>query len=138
MTTPHSPEALRTKLLHDPYTAKIAAELGIPIDEYVQQVLHFAQRPSVEPQLLVVEDEDLINQGHTLLDEKDMARFLVESVTEASPPQPTGFSQENKRRVQLSGEAASPTSSAPHANRSDLRAELNAHLLKGHIDRGDY
>ncbi len=130
-------EATRAQLLQDPYTAKLAEELGIPISEYVQQVLHFMQHPSEEPQVLVVEDEDLHSQGYTSPREEDMARFLEEAAVVEGSSERTEFTPARKRLVQLSGEAMTPTGSAPRPERSELQVDLETRLREGRL-RGGY
>jgi len=78
MTASPSSEALRAQLLKDPYTVKLAEELGVPLDEYVQQVLHFMQHPGEELQIL----------------DEDVARFLDEAAPGASASEQSQESSE--------------------------------------------
>ncbi|MEW6434393.1 MAG: hypothetical protein AB1730_23075 [Myxococcota bacterium] len=51
--------ALRAKILADPNVAKIAKELGVPLDDYVNQIGYFINNPGVQPALAIASDEDL-------------------------------------------------------------------------------
>jgi hypothetical protein len=55
---PVSPE-LRAKILADPNVAKIAAELEMSVEEFVNTVGYYMNNPGVEPSFLVVSDENL-------------------------------------------------------------------------------
>jgi hypothetical protein len=55
--------ALRAKILADPNVAKIAAELEMDLDEFVNTVGYYMNNPGVEPAFLVVSDENLRKMG---------------------------------------------------------------------------
>jgi hypothetical protein len=75
-----SPEAIRSRLLEDPNTPKLAEQLGVPLEEYVKQVMHFVQNPHEEPQLLIVNDEDLRAMGYEPPSAETLSRVLDEAV----------------------------------------------------------
>jgi hypothetical protein len=54
---------LRAKILSDPNVAKIAAELEMDVDEFVNTVGYYMNNPGVEPAFLVVSDENLKKMG---------------------------------------------------------------------------
>lgn len=54
-----NPLEIRKKVLADPNTAKIAQTLGVPLEEYVEGVVHFAMNPEQLPEYVVVTDEVL-------------------------------------------------------------------------------
>jgi hypothetical protein len=54
---------LRAKILADPNVAKIAAELEMSVDEFVNTVGYYMNNPGVEPAFLVVSDENLRKMG---------------------------------------------------------------------------
>jgi hypothetical protein len=127
--TPASPEseALRKKILADPNTAKIAENLGVPLEDYVNQVLHFALHPDEEPNVYVVEDAALRQMGYEPPDAEAMGQYIVEAATlaEASSPQ-SGFVDEAKKKpVQLQ---ASQGSAAPEKEDPQLKADLDKRI----------
>ncbi len=54
---------LRAKILADPNVAKIAAELEMSLDEFVNTVGYYLNNPGVEPAFMVVSDENLRKMG---------------------------------------------------------------------------
>jgi hypothetical protein len=54
-----SPLEIRKSVLADPMTAKIAAKLGIPLEEYAEGIVHFAMNPDELPEYVGVTDEVL-------------------------------------------------------------------------------
>lgn len=54
--------ALRAQILADPNVAKLAKELGVPLEEYVNQIGFFINNPGVQPALAMASDEDLKNK----------------------------------------------------------------------------
>ena len=130
--TPSS-ESLKARLLEDPSTAQLAEQLGVPLNEYIQQVLHFMQHPGEEPQLLVVEDEDLRSAGYSVPAEEAMARFLEQAAAEANRAERTDFSQEKPRLVQLLGDVPPAPGAAPRTERAELETEVEARRRDGHL-----
>lgn len=51
--------ALKAKILADPNVAKIAAALGVPLDDYVNQIGFYINNPDVQPAVLQASDEDI-------------------------------------------------------------------------------
>lgn len=95
MALPPSLAALREQLRTSPFTPELARELGVSLEEYIDQVVHFVLNPGEEPQLAVVETDGLLDQGHCPPREEDMARYLDRAVLIASavdraeaPPEP--------------------------------------------------
>jgi hypothetical protein len=54
--------ALREKILADPNVARLAQVLGVPLDEYVNQIGYYINNPGVQPALAMASDEDLRNK----------------------------------------------------------------------------
>lgn len=121
-------EALRKKILADPNTAKIAENLGVPLEDYVNQVLHFALNPKAEPQVYVVEDAALRQMGYEPPDAEAMGKYIVEAaaLVEASAS-PTEFvdGPAKKQPVQLS---ASPGDAVPEKDDPQLKADLSKRI----------
>ncbi len=74
-------ESLRKKVLADPNTERIARNLGVPVADYVEQVVHFALHPEQEPRLYIVEDEDLRAMGLEPPDAQAMERFVTRAAS---------------------------------------------------------
>lgn len=55
--------AQKAKILADPNVAKIAAELGMSVDEFANTVGYYLNNPDTEPGFLVVSDENLRKMG---------------------------------------------------------------------------
>ena len=72
-------EIAKLQLLADATTAEIAEGLGVPIEEYVDQVLKFAMNPELEPELELIDEEELYNIGDDPIDDIDR---LEETLTE--------------------------------------------------------
>ncbi|MFY0577335.1 hypothetical protein ACN28S_26140 [Cystobacter fuscus] len=125
-----SPEALRSRLLKDPNTPKLAEQLGVPLEEYVKQVMHFVQNPHEEPQLLVVGDEDLRAMGHEPPSAEALSRILDEAVALAGLTQTTDFTPAKKPLVSLTSPPEPPVPTAPAPARTDTSSDLDAQLRR--------
>jgi hypothetical protein len=103
----------RSKILSDPNVAKIAAELQMPIEEFVNTVGYYINNPGVEPAFLVVSDENLKKMGVTPPTAEAIeanVRASVEAIKAGTGP--SGFDQAKKVAVALpkdGGEAATGT-----------------------------
>ena len=53
----------KQQLRDDPETQKIADALGVDIEDYIEQVIHYAQRPQLDAQVKVVPDEEFEEAG---------------------------------------------------------------------------
>jgi hypothetical protein len=118
------PEVLRKKILSDPNTAQIAKNLGVPLEDYVNQVLHFVLNPHEEPNLYVVEDAALRGMGYEPPDADAMGQYIIDAATvaQAAAPQ-SGFVDEKKKKlVELPDARAG---AAPQAEDPQLKAELD-------------
>jgi hypothetical protein len=104
--------ALRAKILSDPNVAKIAAELEMDLDEFVNTVGYYMNNPGVEPAFLVVSDENLRKMGVEPPTNEAIeanVRATVEAMKAAQAP--SGFDDTRKKTVELSaqgGEAVKP------------------------------
>lgn len=95
------PADLGRMLRDDPNTAALARELNVTVDEYVKQVLQFAAHPELEPQLVVVDDDDLRSQGFEPADGEAMGQYLVDLAAVAEAGEGSGFSAATKAKVAL-------------------------------------
>lgn len=119
-----TPEETRAKILADPNTARIAKELSMPLEEYVDMVLHYAMNPGAEPELLMVKDEDLRAQGFNPPSIQDVERYLDQAVEVSGAHLRTDYQESKKELVAL------PEAPAASADDSQSSAEL-----KGELDR---
>lgn len=95
--------ALRAKILADPNVAKLAAELGVPLDDYVNQIGYFINNPDTQPALAMASDEDL--KQHLGVDAPTFAQ--IEANLKASNDAfmagqaPSGFTAHKKNTVEM-------------------------------------
>ena len=121
-----SPEALKKKLLEDPNTPKLAETLGLPLEDYVQLVMHYVTTGE-EPQFFVVSDENLRKLGYEPPDPKAMSAYLTQAVATIFTQEGTAFSAERKGPVSL-GEV--PAAGAPAAAADpELKKQIDAEVL---------
>ncbi len=112
---PISPQ-LRAKILADPNVAKIAAELEMDLDTFVNTVGYYLNNPGVEPGFLVVSDENLRKMGVEPPSQEAIEANVRASVEAIKAGQaPSGFDEPRKRTVELSaqGGEAVKTSNDP-------------------------
>lgn len=99
---------LRAKILADPNVAKMAAELQMDLDEFVNTVGYYMNNPGVEPAFLVVSDENLRKMGvepPSAEAIEDNVRESVEAIKAGKVGQArSGFEEPRKRTMDLSGQ----------------------------------
>lgn len=101
---PVSP-ALRAKILADPNVAKIAAQLEMDLEEFVNTVGYYMNNPGVEPAFLVVKDEDLKKMGVNVPTQEAIEANVRASVEAIKAGQaPSGFDDARKKAVDLTGQ----------------------------------
>ena len=97
---------LRAKILSDPNVAKIAAELEMELEEFVNTVGYYLNNPGVEPAFLVVSDENLRKMGvepPTAEAIEANVRASVEAIKAGQSP--SGFDEARKKGgVDLAGQ----------------------------------
>jgi hypothetical protein len=119
-TAAQDPQALRQKIRDDPYSEQIAQHLGVSLQEYVDQVVHYVLHPKEDPGLYIVKDKDLRAMGLEPPDAQAMGRFVVEAAALAEAADgPTRFVDSRKAPVQLEGSRARPE--GEHEPRMDPR-----------------
>jgi hypothetical protein len=103
-----SPE-LRKKILSDPNVAKIAAELEMDLDEFVNTVGYYLNNPGVEPAFLVVSDENLRKMGVEPPTWEAIEANVRASVEAIKAGQGTsGFEPTKEKPVDLSAQGGEP------------------------------
>jgi hypothetical protein len=102
---------LRKKILADPNVAKIAAELKMDLEEFVNTVGYYLNNPGVEPAFLVVSDENLKKMGVNVPTPEAIEANVRASVEAfKAGKSPSGFEDEKKKSVDLQGGSAQPKS----------------------------
>lgn len=95
-------EKMKRELMDNAETIGIASQLGIPLEEYVAQVMHFVVNPDAEPQLLLVEDADLKAQGFPVPDAGEILEYVegqVKVLEEAG--EVSGYKKTAAKKVDL-------------------------------------
>ena len=117
----------RAKILADPNVAKIAAELQISVEEFVNTVGYYINNPGVEPAFLVVSDENLKKMGVTPPTAEAIEANVKASVEAIRAGQgPSGFEQAKKQPVALPGDggAAATGASDPDLEETVKKARM--------------
>jgi len=73
-------ENVRAKLLADPDTRRIARDVGMELEEYVELVLQYLRNPQQEPQLYVAPDEELRAAGYNPPSSEAVGQFFLAGV----------------------------------------------------------
>ena len=96
---------LRAKILADPNVAKIAAELEMSVDEFVNTVGYYMNNPGVEPAFLVVSDENLRKMGVEPPTAEAIEANVRASVEAFKAGQaPSGFDEARSKPVELNSQ----------------------------------
>lgn len=94
--------ALRAKILADPNVAKMAAELEMDLEVFVNTVGYYMNNPGVEPAFLVVSDENLRKMGVEPPTAEAIEANVRASVEAFKAGQaPSGFEDARKKSVSL-------------------------------------
>jgi hypothetical protein len=100
---------LRAKILTDPNIAKMAAELEMDLDTFVNTVGYYMNNPGVEPAFLVVSDENLRKMGVEPPSAEAIeanVRATVEAIKAGQAP--SGFDEPRKKTVDMSSQGGQP------------------------------
>jgi hypothetical protein len=132
-------EKMKRELMENAETIGIAQQLGIPLEDYVAQVMHFVANPDAEPQVLVVEDHDLKAAGFEVPDAAEMLKFaegqvkLLEEAGELS-----AYRKSEKKKVDLGTRRATKGDEEVTAAgaRPELKAAVDKELRKGRGRKG--
>ncbi|KFE69570.1 hypothetical protein [Hyalangium minutum] len=143
MTEPKSPpqrnwENVRAKLLDDPDTQRIARSLDMKLEDYVDLVIHYAQNPDEEPQLLVAEDEDLRAAGYNPPAPEQVAEFFLAGARgELGLGEPASYKTGYEPTPERSGKPSlrGDENQEPVATNEEARAALLKDIPKGGPDR---
>lgn len=122
--------AQKAKILSDPNVAKIAAELGMSVDEFANTVGYYLNNPDTEPGFLVVSDENLRKMGVEPPSAEAIeanVRATVELIKAGTNP--SAFQDAKRKTVELEaqGEQLKPTKVDP---------DLEDTVKKARIPRG--
>jgi hypothetical protein len=120
----------KAKILSDPNVAKIAAELGMSVDEFANTVGYYLNNPDTEPGFLVVSDENLRKMG-VEPPSADAIEANVRATVELlkAGTNPSDFRDAKRKTVELEaqGEQVKPTKVDP---------DLEDTVKKARIPRG--
>lgn len=94
---------LKAKILADPNVAKIAAELEVPLEEFVNQIGYYMNNPGVEPAFLVVPDDKLKSELGVTAPTQEQLEANVRATVEAMKvgQAPSGFDKAKKNPMAL-------------------------------------
>jgi hypothetical protein len=123
---PKSPLEIRKKVLADPNTAQIAEKLGVPLEEYVEGVVHFAMNPQELPEYVGVTDEVLKEKfglGPTPKDAEIIAIFDRE-VEYATVAEKTDYRDPKQKLVELPEAPSAETRTEDAKLKEDLQKQL--------------
>ncbi|MBE2249384.1 MAG: hypothetical protein IAE78_07520 [Myxococcus sp.] len=123
--------AQKAKILSDPNVAKIAAELGMSVDEFVNTVGYYLNNPDTEPAFLVVSDENLRKMGVEPPSEEAIeanVRATVELIKAGTNP--SAFEGARRRTVELQAPAGE------QVKKADIDPDLEDTVKKARIPRG--
>lgn len=126
---------LRAQILSDPNIAKIAAELGMPLDQFVNRIGYFMNNPGAEPGFIVVSDENLkTHLGVTAPTQEELEANVRASVEAIKAGQsPSGFEQKKKAPVAMpkdGGDLGHPNKAPAQVGDPELADALKK-LLRG-------
>jgi hypothetical protein len=100
---------LRAKILADPNIAKMAAELEMDLDTFVNTVGYYMNNPGIEPAFLVVSDENLRKMGVEPPSAEAIEANVRASVEAIKAGQaPSGFEEPRKKAVDMSSQGGEP------------------------------
>jgi hypothetical protein len=122
---PKDPEALREQLMNDPDTRAIAKNLGVELEAYVAQVVHYVTNPEEEPSFYVASDEDMRSIGWEPPDPDAIGKYLIETVAVQKAAGATEFTDPKKKLVSMDD---LPPVKAPEKTDEKLQAELQKQL----------
>ena len=105
---------LRAKILSDPQVAKMAAELKMPLDRFVNTIGYYMNNPGTEPAFLVVSDENLRKMGVTPPTIEQLEADVKASVEAFNIGQgPSGFDAPRKSMVELPSQGGEVVQAEP-------------------------
>lgn len=119
----------RAKILSDPNVTKMAAELEMTLDEFVNTVGYYLNNPGVEPAFLVVSDDNLKKMGVHAPTNAELEASVKASVEAIKAGQgPSGFDKTKKNAVELSNAGGKALSAASNP---DLEAVVKKSRPRG-------
>jgi hypothetical protein len=136
---PKDPEVIRKKVLADPNTAEIAKNLGVSLEEYVNQVVHYVLHPNEDPSVYIVEDEDLRAMGYEPPSGEEIGRVVMNAANEAAAiaeakGTTTGFVDAKKDPVSLQDPRVSRPGGTLESKDPQLKSDLDKQVR---TTRGD-
>jgi hypothetical protein len=129
---PRSALDVRKKVLADPNTAKIAEKLGVPLEEYVEGVVHFAMNPEQLPEYVVASDADIKEKFglDPAPNEQQIVKIFEENLKFATLNDTNEFKHPTKQQVALNAPGQATTAEDPK-----LKEELKKKLTGKNTDK---
>ncbi len=131
-TKPRNALEVRKKVLADPNTAKIAEKLGVPLEEYVEGVVHFAMNPDQLPEYVVASDADIKEKFglDPAPNDQQIIKIFEENLKVATITDTTDFQEAARPQVALNAAGAATTAEDP-----TLKEELKKKLAGKNTDK---
>jgi hypothetical protein len=123
---PKNPLEIRKKVLADPNTAQIAQKLGVPLEEYVEGVVHFAMNPQELPEYVGVTDEVLKEKFGLPPTPKDAEIIAIfdREVEYATVAEKTDYRDAKQKLVDLPEAPSAETRTEDAKLKEDLQKQL--------------
>lgn len=123
---PKNPLEIRKKVLADPNTAQIAEKLGVPLEEYVEGVVHFAMNPQELPEYVGVTDEVLKEKFGLPPTPKDAEIIAIfdREVEFATVAEKTDYRDPKQKLVDLPEAPSAETRTEDAKLKEDLQKQL--------------
>lgn len=131
-------EKMKRELMENQETIGIAKELNIPLEAYVAQVLHFLANPNAEPEVLLVEDDDLRANGFEVPDAKEMLKFAEDQVKVLEEAgEVSAYKKTEKKKVDLGTRRSTKgDEEVTRSGKPELKEDVEKELRKGRGRKG--
>lgn len=97
-------DEMRAKLRADPEIAKIAKNVEMSLEEFIEGVLVYHANPDLPPQLTVVSDEELKQKGIAVLTSEQLEANMMATVNTINASKgPTEYAETKVEPVKLNG-----------------------------------
>jgi hypothetical protein len=126
-------EQIRKKIMADPNVAKIAENLGMNYEVFVELVMKYALNPGLQPMLSVMSDAELRAAGQEPPSKEKILAALNHHVEVRTINSRSKFAdpKSQRERVQNAIPAPPAATAKPDEVRSDLKEELDRELSSG-------
>jgi hypothetical protein len=135
---PFDLEKMKRELMENQETIGIAKTLNIPLEAYVAQVLHFLANPNAEPEVLLVEDDDLRANGFEVPDADEMLKFAEDQVKVLEEAgEVSAYKKTEKKKVDLGTRRNTKgDDEVTSRGKPELKEDVEKELRKGRGRKG--